>query len=581
MGWRARSERWRALVVELGPALLVALPGLIAVWTATARASWNTLGRDQGIFQYLAWAIMDGDVAYRDARDVNGPVVTMVHALFQGLGGADEHRFRVLDLGMCGLTFALAGACLPSMACGSAGLERRVPLARRMAWALAAWVALEAQYVVYGFWDTAQRESFLDWFVLVSVAVQATVPSWSPSANKSAARLLFLSGAASFVPWLGKPTFAFFTAAQLGAIFLEREPWRARVRKAAIFAIGGLVGVAGPLAFLLLRGDLAAWARITFVDVPAMYRFIWPLPARDILQFPGYSTTALLAVATSVGLLLLIVSGRLPRRALPIALMPVLGLVSVVVQAKGFPYHFHPVTLGFSFGWLVALATQYETLSPAPARPWLRVAVLGGAVLVGGHALLLALGTSDPPAPLASARDKASLESPERLAAFDRIDFFPRALRDAAEYLAATTEPDDRIQTYGMDAYLLFLARRKSATPYVYAYDLNVDAALVGSSDPEGVHPSSAEAAKIRAMQSDHARDLLARVESAPPAAFVFIDRSPLMSLPDAVEDFSLHCPEAARWVTEHYRAAAEFDGIRVWLPKTPHAAAEARKLTR
>jgi hypothetical protein len=117
-----------------------------------------------------------------------------------------------------------------------------------------------------------------------------------------------------------------------------------------------------------------------------------------------------------------------------------------------------------------------------------------------------------------------------------------------------------------MDAYVLFLAHRKSATPYIYAYDLNVDNALHGSFDPGGLQPTTTEAARIQAMRDAHVSDLFARVERKPPAAFVFIDRSPLMTHVDAVEDFSVHCPEVAVWLTEHYRQTADFDGIRVWL---------------
>src|SRR5690606_23186021 len=138
-------------------------------------------GRDQGIFQYVAWAVTQGEVAYRDVRDVNGPVITLVHLAFLALGGADEHRFRVLDLAITGASFAAAGACLPSLSWRSAASREGgeaagapVPLAARAAWSLAAWAALSSQYLAYGFWDTAQRESFLDWFVLVSIALGAT-----------------------------------------------------------------------------------------------------------------------------------------------------------------------------------------------------------------------------------------------------------------------------------------------------------------------------------------------------------------------------------------------------------------------
>ena len=560
------------VAVRLGavaPALLIAIPAIGWVWEATVRASWSSLGRDQGIFQYVAWAVGEGDVAYRDVRDVNGPVITMVHLGFQLLGGADEHRFRVLDLVCTGLSFVIAGALLPSIA-GSEP-HRRPGFLVRAAWALAAWVALSAQYAVYGFWDTAQRESFLDWFVLVSIALQATRVASDDPRSRLTMATLFASGLLSFVPWLGKPTFAIFTASQLVALLIEPGPLRARGRRLALFLAGGAIGVAIPLGFVALRGDLGAWARITFVDVPAMYRFIWPRPASTILSMPGYAALARVAVVTSAGLGALIALRRLPRRAIPIAAMPVLGLVSVVVQAKGFPYHFHPVTLGVSFGWLVALATIWEGALGSSGRSSAaviarRAAVIIAAILVGARAAYLAWLAPYPPAPAPEACDKASLESGARLSAFDRIDYFPRAMRDAAEYVAARTKPEDRVQTYAMDAYLLFLAGRRSATPYIYAYDLNADAAMHGSFDPGGLSPTDEEIGRIRAIRDAHAQDLAARLESAPPAAFVFVDRSPLMSSTDAVADFSAHCPEAAVWLSSHYRQTADFEGIRVWL---------------
>src|ERR1700749_3323860 len=78
--------------------LTVALPPLFWVLSATDRASRTPLGRDQGIFQYIGWALSEGQVDYRDLRDVNGPLTHLVHRLFLALGGAADHRFRTLDL---------------------------------------------------------------------------------------------------------------------------------------------------------------------------------------------------------------------------------------------------------------------------------------------------------------------------------------------------------------------------------------------------------------------------------------------------------------------------------------------------
>jgi hypothetical protein len=516
-------------------ALIIAIPGLWYVFDATRRASFTSLGRDQGIFQYVAWAVRQGDVLYRDIRDVNGPVVTMVHIVFQWLGGEDEHRFRSLDLLFTGLSFAIAGALIASKA----------RLGERLAWALAAWTACSAQYLTYGFWDTAQRESFMDWFVLVSLAL------WS-AADETRSRkgtiLIAMAGMTSFIPWLGKPTFALFTLSQVAALLFERD----RRRRLAVFLAGGAVGVLVPFVFMLAVADLRAWFRITFVDVPAMYRFIWPRPASVILTLPGYMSTCVLAALTSAGMIGLIARRILPPRMLPIAAMPVLGVVSMLVQAKGFPYHFHPITLGTTFAWVATAA--------ALRNRWPLVTMVG-ATAIGVHAALLIRWAPYPPLP-APGED---LDSGARLAYFDRVDFFPEQFRQTAARVQTATKPTDRVQTYGMDAYLLFLARRLSATPYIYAYDLNVDAALWGAYDDGGIHPTEPQRAIIRSMRDAHIAELTATVRRAPPAAFVLVSRSPLMSSADAGVDFEKHCPEAAAYMHEHYTDLGG-DPAEIWL---------------
>src|SRR5262245_25978030 len=63
------------------PIILTIIP-LFWVLDASHRVSVMTLGRDQGIFQYIAWATSIGDVDYRDVRDVNGPLVHLIHRVF-------------------------------------------------------------------------------------------------------------------------------------------------------------------------------------------------------------------------------------------------------------------------------------------------------------------------------------------------------------------------------------------------------------------------------------------------------------------------------------------------------------------
>jgi hypothetical protein len=552
--------------------LAIALPPLFWVVDATRRASVTALGRDQGIFQYVAWAIRRGAVDYRDVRDVNGPLTHWVHLVFLSLGGADEHRFRVLDLVVTGASFAAVGACLPRL---RGAVQPR--LAERVAWALAAWVALSAQYLLYSWWDSAQRESFFDWFMLPGLAVQ--LAAQRPSERRGQA-LLAVAGVLSVTPWFGKPTYALVTAAQALALGLDRR-LPSRRRALGVFAAGVAASALAHVALLAIIGDVAAFLRIQLVDVPAMYRFIWPRTAAEILSTPFFATSAALAVTGGVTLGSLVAVGEMPASVTAVALAPICALAGVMIQAKGFPYHFHPVTAGVVLQWLVFAAWLDDRTRVARRRlAAVRLVPLGVAAAIGLH---LATGMSDAPTIrdpwlLWGARSAEARESAGYFAHFTRVDFFPNELRAAAAYVRDHTQPGDTVQTYGMDPYVLFLSGRMSATPYLYAYDLNADAALVGGT---AAVPGEEQAARIRAMREEHELDLMARVTARPPGAFVFMDASPLLSQTDAWDDFEEHCTTTAGWVRDHYAEAARFGHDHVWLRNDLLPAAEAAQPTR
>ena len=572
MGWvtHKRASVLRALMSVVAP-LTVALPPLFWVADATRRASLTPLGRDQGIFQYIAWALSRGVRDYRDVRDVNGPLTHLIHVFFLRLGGADEHRFRLLDLAVTTLAFAFVGACLPGVLARPGRAARRVTLTERAGWALASWVVLSAQYLAYVYWDLAQRESFFDWFMLSSVALQlvAQSPTRARSGEDGAkrhSRLLYVVGALSVIPWFGKPTYVLFTFVQLLTLAIDRDirlPGLARFRA---FGIGAAVAAASQLVLLAIYGDLGAYARIAFVDVPAMYRFIWPRAAFEIFSQQWFASDAIFGITGGVTIVGLIAHGQLPRRALAVALVPACGLLSVIAQAKGFPYHFHPVTAGIALQWIVLVAWLWETCRALPRRRALARAL----PFVASACLALRVATEMEDSPhikdtwiVEGGATPELRETPEYFAGFPEPDYFPWDMRLAAEYLRAHTEPAERVQTYGMDPYVLFLAQRLSATPYIYVYDLDADAALTGGT---GAVPDDEQQGRIRAIRDAHERDMLARLQLDPPAAFVFLDRSPLMSVPDAWADFAMHCPSSATWVSGMYREAAVFGADHVWM---------------
>ena len=560
----------RVAIFSLAPALIVALPPFLWVREAMYRASLTTLGRDQGIFQYIAWAVMNGEVDYRDVRDVNGPLIHMVHMVMLAFGGRDEHVFRTIDLTVTSCVFALVGACMVGVERNFRAAGRVREIASRLGWALAAWVVLCGQLMNYLYWDLAQRETFCHWFILPSVALQllATGKIATEEKPKRWAWVIALAGALSVIPWFGKPTYALFTAIQLVTLAIDRHlPIRAW-KLIALFLLGGAIGALTQIAFVVRYGDLGMWLRITFSDVPAMYRFMLPRTPREILSLQWGGPPSSIAFVTACAMVALIIDGQMSRRALTIALFPLGGVASVLAQGKGFPYHFHPVTVGLYMQWLLLVIWLWERFGARSRGTVMRFVPLAAAALLAGRVSWLVPQSSH----ITDIWILDKGETTEKRASHDYLvyfrdhDFFPWEMRQAAAYLKEHTKPTDRVQLYAMDPYLLFLAERKSATPYIYAYDLNADAALAGSWMKRGLHPTEEQAARIRAMRDEHEADMLAKLQKDPPAAFVFIDGSPLLSYGDAWFDFRVHNPDAAEWVESRYRETAAFGEDRVWL---------------
>jgi hypothetical protein len=299
-----------------------------------------------------------------------------------------------------------------------------------------------------------------------------------------------------------------------------------------------------------------------------MYVFIWPTWYLDMFSQPAHADLLGLAVATSTGLFVLIAAGQLPRRALAIAFAPIVALISVVAQRKGFDYHFHPVSAAVELQFLLVCVHCADTFlaSPTVGRG------PAGRLLPVIAAFALGLSTArdaqrspnlkDVQLPrrfaTASARSSDSYLSLFNNGSYARID-----LAKGAQYLQDRVPPGRRVFLYGMDPYLLFLAKRLAATPYIYNYDLNATAALTGGGD---LVPNAEQAATIETIIRAHSRDTAERLRARPPEALVFMDG--LYWGPDGWADFKRQCSEAAAFVEGRYKEAARFGKVRIWLPK-------------
>jgi hypothetical protein len=568
------------LGASLVAALIIALGPLLWLWFALWRASYLALGRDQGIFQGIAWSMTQGDKLYRDLREINGPLVDEIHLLARLFGGIDAHVLRSFDLIASGLVFAFVGATLP-LATGR--VPRARPRLEHLAWAVAGAGLLLGQYVaIYSYWDFTQRESFYDWFILGALACDLRARAAAKPAR--ARGWLIAAGALSITPWFGKPTCALFTLVHLLLIACsEREVALSRVKQLLAFGLGMVLGALPQLVFLLMFCDIPAFVRSYLFDNPRYYVYIWPRGLSAIVTTDPHAEYFPLPIALALAMLALIGIGNVSRRMLGIALLPLLGIGLDLLQNKAFPYHLHPVTAGAA---LLALAltchagtTSDDAVEGQPRVTPLWAIALGCVIAYSAARQLIdsqSLHADWAPREGATAAQRASAPY---LKHFDRSDFAASALQQSADFLQRYTRPGERIQLYGMDPYLLALAQRRSATPYLYDIDVNPEAVLQGI---EALGGSVQATAFAKALANRHASDLAARIRRSPPAAFVLFDNAPFTFPRSGLVDFCAHVPAAAPFLAERYIDAERFGTIQImmrrdlWPARKPKAAPAA-----
>ena len=445
-----------------------------SLWVADATSERASLhgarARPGDLPVHRLGCLAGGERDYRDVRDVNGPLTHIVHLVFLALGGArraplprarprrdgrDVRRRRA----RVSRGHALAGAVTARRAGGLGA--RGVGRAQR---------AVPALHLLG---PRAARE------LLRLVPASERGPAARRAGADAAARRRRARAAAAArrrrarsasIACFGKPTLrALHDRAALHARSSTTRRARPRARAARhVRARVAARGRSSQLSYLLVFGDLGAFLRDRRSSTcRRCTASSGRATSAEILALPGNAPTIGYALVTSAIVVGLDRStARCPGARSRSALTPRLRRRQRSSRRRrDFPYHFHPVTAGLSFQWLLLVAWLAERCrvaaaeeprtprarSPPPPSLALRIATTLSKLSAHRSGLWILGEGHDPRGP----RERAST-----LVYFQTADFFPWEMRQAAAYLREHTAPDRSRQAYGMDPYVLFLAER-------------------------------------------------------------------------------------------------------------------------
>jgi hypothetical protein len=389
---------------------------------------------DQGVFAYLGAEWLEGRWPYLDTWDHAFPGLAFLQALEIALLGRSQAAFRAFDF-----AFQLASAWLIFRIAWALG-------ARAGAWLGAASFALI--YQGYGPWNTAQREGFGLLFLLLGFRLWQS--AWRRRGTACAAAIGLGLGLAASI----KPTLAGFACAYAP---LLRRPGRAALVGAAA-ALVPLAAFAGAYALRGGLGDLyeacVAYQREVYLERlgggAPLAALLWERLTRLGPQAAG--------LALAYAPLLCFGPARAERAMLYLGYLA--SLAGVVAQGSFAGYHYLPglgigaVLLGSAFALLV------ERPLAALGRPPRTAAGLASVLVVAALPVYV---------------------EPARVARVVRGDFLgrpaPGELRVGtvfdlgedvalADHLRAHTEAHERIQVWGHESLVYYLARRDAASRF-------------------------------------------------------------------------------------------------------------------
>jgi hypothetical protein len=493
---------------------------LLLGWAAAYLA--RPLGQDHGIFGWVGQEILSGGLPYRDAWDIKGPLPYFAFALIEALLGASPLALRVADLAIIAIGVLVVWRLATRL-----GTSPLLAVGLLLVW-----------YADLDYDDTAQPDGWAA--VLLGAGLLLLLSARPLPRPKQLLTFGVLVGLAALM----KPTYALFGVLGLFAVPDPRRHLMAVVRSASWSALGFLLPLLLATAFFLVRGGLHDLYEVHLVYNTTVYAGQASVVAR-FAEFAGRvqeSPGLLLWLLAASGGVLALWRRRRAEAALVTAWV-LAALAGVVIQGKGFPYHFLPLVPALAVLSAVLMTTAADSTVQSLPR-WLprAAATLLAVVLVGPPLSRVASTT------LRWARAAAT---PPALTAYEQREygFFGHAaspLGRIGSFLREHSTPTDRVQVWGMKAVIYGVSNRRPPTRFGTSQPM---VSGVGSGFPER-----------------YQREFLEHIHAQPPK-FIVARRPELCE--QARRRVELECldafPDFARLVELRYRRVEEVQDFTIW----------------
>ena len=407
------------------------------------------LERDEGEYAYIAQRMLAGDVPYRDAFDQKPPGVFLAYGLAFALLGESVERIHLFLWLWTATAAAALFALVRALAGGLAG-----------GFALLVFAIASADPQVQG--HAANTEN---WMLLPLVfSAAACVRGWQRGDRLS---WLACGGFAALACWFKQVAVTDACLLAVGvwgdAIVGRPAPGARRaLGRGALFALGAALVSAPVLIYFGANGALAPFFDAVFLhNVGYARASSWAeglahLRVGLARQLPSFWAVWALALAGW-----LVPGGAAPGVRHALAAWWLVSFAGAAIGLHFRPHYFlQTVPALAALAGIGAAGLAQRLASGGPTAQGLRVGALAA-----GIALL----------PLAAHRGLLLAGSPVAISRqFYGLNPFPESLV-IADHIAQNSRPEDRVLIVGSEPQILFYARRRSATRYIYFYPLTGD----------------------------------------------------------------------------------------------------------